>query len=110
MTTTAAEPRASAREVPPVAAFVARRLVGAVIALLIASVLIFLGTSVLPGDAASVVLGRGATPTAVARLNTTGHASADLAGYAAESIRRAERLDDISEQVRDTLRGHRRRP
>lgn len=47
---------------------------------------------------------------AVARLNTTGHASADLAGYAAESIRRAERLDDIAEQVRDTLRGHRRRP
>ena len=73
MTTAAAEPRASAREVPPVAAFMARRLVGAGIALLIASVLIFLGTSVLPGDAASVVLGRGATPAAVARLNKQMH-------------------------------------
>jgi hypothetical protein len=41
---------------------------------------------------------------AVAKLNATGQASGALAGYAAESIRRAERLDDIAEQVRNTLR------
>ncbi|MFL6049090.1 MAG: hypothetical protein ACJ738_04880 [Gaiellales bacterium] len=43
-------------------AFVGRRLLGAAVSLLVASVLIFIGTSVLPGNAASVVLGRGATP------------------------------------------------
>jgi hypothetical protein len=47
---------------------------------------------------------------AVAKLNTTGQPSGDLVPYAAESIRRAERLDEIAEQVRDTLRGHPRRP
>jgi hypothetical protein len=41
---------------------------------------------------------------AVAKLNATGQASADLVPYAAESIRRAERLDAIAEQVRNTLR------
>jgi len=41
---------------------------------------------------------------AVARLNATGQPSADLVPYAAESIRRAERLDDIAEQVRNALR------
>src|SRR5436305_12097556 len=71
--TAAAEPRASAREVPPVVAFLGRRLIGAAAALLVASVLIFVGTSVLPGDAASVVLGRGATPQAVHQLNRQMH-------------------------------------
>ena len=41
---------------------------------------------------------------AVARLNTTGQASGDLVPCAAESIRRAERLDAIAEQVRDAIR------
>jgi len=41
---------------------------------------------------------------AVARLNATGQASGDLARYAAESLRRAERLDAIAEQVRNALR------
>jgi peptide/nickel transport system permease protein len=50
-------------------AFLARRLVGAALALFIASVLIFAATSILPGDAASVVLGRGATPEAVQQLD-----------------------------------------
>ena len=40
---------------------------------------------------------------AVARLNATGQHSADLTAYAAESIRRAERLDAIAEQVRNAL-------
>ena len=55
--TTVAEPRAADREVSPVLAFVGRRLLGAAVSLLVASVLIFIGTSVLPGNAASVVLG-----------------------------------------------------
>lgn len=67
--TTVAEPRGATREVPPVLAFLGRRLVGAVLALFVVSVLIFAGTSILPGDAASVVLGRGATPEAVKELN-----------------------------------------
>ncbi len=49
--------------------FVGRRLVGAALALFVASVVIFIGTVILPGDAASVVLGRNATPENVAKLN-----------------------------------------
>ena len=45
--------------------FLARRLVGAVAALLAASVLIFAAVDVLPGSAASAVLGRDASPAAV---------------------------------------------
>jgi peptide/nickel transport system permease protein len=66
---TVAARRGETREVPPVLAFLARRLVGAAVALFIASVLIFAATSILPGDAASVVLGRGATPEAVRQLD-----------------------------------------
>ena len=67
--TAVAERRGEAREVPPVVGFLGRRLAGAVLALFIASVVIFAATSILPGDAASVVLGRGATPEAVQRLD-----------------------------------------
>ena len=41
---------------------------------------------------------------AVARLNATGQRSGDLLPYAAESLRRAERLDAVAEQVRKALR------
>jgi hypothetical protein len=41
---------------------------------------------------------------AVAKLNATGQRSGDLLPYAAESIRRAARLDAAAEQVRKTLR------
>ena len=40
---------------------------------------------------------------AVAKLNATGQRSADLVPYAAESMRRAERLDAAAEQVRKRL-------
>ena len=50
-------------------AFLGRRLLGALAAILIASLVIFAGTVVLPGDAASVVLGRNGTPQEVAALN-----------------------------------------
>jgi len=56
-----------------VVAFLVRRLIGALLALFVASVLIFVGTAVLPGDAASVVLGRGATPKAVHTLDERMH-------------------------------------
>ena len=41
---------------------------------------------------------------AVARLNATGQRSGDLLPYAAESLRRAERLDAVAEEVRKALR------
>jgi hypothetical protein len=41
---------------------------------------------------------------AVAKLNATGQRSADLLPYAAESIRRAERLDAAAESMRRRLR------
>ncbi len=41
---------------------------------------------------------------AVARLNATGQRSGDLLPYAAESMRRAERLDTAAEAVRRRLR------
>jgi len=41
---------------------------------------------------------------AVAKLNATGQRSGDLVPYAAESLRRAERLDAAAEQVRKALR------
>ena len=41
---------------------------------------------------------------AVAKLNSTGQRSGDLLPYAAEAIRRAERLDSAAEQVRKRLR------
>jgi hypothetical protein len=41
---------------------------------------------------------------AVAKLNATGQRSGDLAPYAAESFRRAERLDAVAEEIRKGLR------
>ena len=41
---------------------------------------------------------------AVAKLNATGQRSGDLLPYAAESLRRAERLDAAAEQIRRRLR------
>lgn len=49
--------------------FVARRLLGAVVALFVASLVIFAGTQLLPGNAASVVLGRNGNPATVKLLN-----------------------------------------
>src|SRR5579871_2143446 len=68
-----AVPRPARRGVPPVLAFLARRTVGAVAALLAASVLIFAAVEVLPGSAASVVLGRNASPAAIRVLTHEMH-------------------------------------
>jgi len=53
--------------------FVGRRLVGAVASLLVVSVLVFVGVQVLPGNAASVILGRNASPAAVRVLSREMH-------------------------------------
>jgi peptide/nickel transport system permease protein len=67
--TALAQRRLERRPVSPVAGFLGRRFLGAVAALLAASVLIFAGAEVLPGNAASAVLGRNATPQAVRILS-----------------------------------------
>ena len=41
---------------------------------------------------------------AVAKLNATGERSGDLIPYAAESVRMAERLDAVAEEIRKRLR------
>jgi hypothetical protein len=41
---------------------------------------------------------------AVAKLNATGQRSEDLLAYAAESIRRARKLDDAADEIRRKLR------
>lgn len=53
--------------------FLARRFVGAIVALFVASILIFIGVQVLPGNAASVILGRNASPAAVHILSHQMH-------------------------------------
>ncbi|MBK6010451.1 ABC transporter permease [Streptomyces sp. MBT53] len=55
----------------PLARVALRRIAGGVLTLLVLSVLVFLATSVLPGDAASAILGKQATPDAVAELRHT---------------------------------------
>lgn len=52
----------------PVLLFVARRVVAAAATLVIVSILVFMGTEVLPGDAAGAVLGRSATPAQVEEM------------------------------------------
>jgi peptide/nickel transport system permease protein len=49
----------------PVAWFVVRRIAAGIVTLLVASFLIFASVQILPGDVASVVLGKSATPTRV---------------------------------------------
>ena len=41
---------------------------------------------------------------AVAKLNATGQPAGDLPGYAAESIRRADHIDQVADAVRKALR------
>ena len=41
---------------------------------------------------------------AVAKLNATGEPAGDLPGYAAESIRRADHIDEVADAVRKALR------
>ena len=52
----------------PVLIFVVRRVAAAIATLVIVSILVFVGTEVLPGDAAGAVLGRNATPAQVEEM------------------------------------------
>jgi peptide/nickel transport system permease protein len=70
---TVAETAPAHREASPVLRFLGRRIAGAAAALLAASLLIFVGCQLLPGDAASVVLGRNASPANVRALNAQMH-------------------------------------
>jgi peptide/nickel transport system permease protein len=68
-----AVPEAPRQAVPagashPMARFVARRVATGMLTLLVVSMLIFLATNILPGNAAVVVLGKNATPERVQRL------------------------------------------
>jgi peptide/nickel transport system permease protein len=67
--TTLAQERAERRPVSPIVTFLGRRIAAGLAALLAASVLIFAGAEVLPGNAASAVLGRDATPQAIHLLS-----------------------------------------
>jgi peptide/nickel transport system permease protein len=57
------------RRVHPLAWFVLRRLAIGAVTLVVASIVIFLGTSVIPGSPATAVLGRQASPEAIAAIN-----------------------------------------
>jgi peptide/nickel transport system permease protein len=63
-----AGPRSSFGQSHPVLWFIAKRLGAAIVTLWVVSVLIFLCTSVLPGDAVMVVLGKSGTPETIAAI------------------------------------------
>jgi peptide/nickel transport system permease protein len=54
----------------PVASFVIRRVATGLVTLLVVSMLIFVATNILPGNVATVVLGRNATPARVHKLDS----------------------------------------
>lgn len=60
-----------ARASHPVAGFVFRRTLQGILTLLAASIIIFVGTSTIPGSPATALLGRNANPQAVAQINHT---------------------------------------
>ena len=65
--------RRSVREGSPVLRFIGRRSLGALAGIFAASIVIFAGTQLLPGNAASVVLGRNGDPATVRALNQRLH-------------------------------------
>jgi peptide/nickel transport system permease protein len=73
MSSSVAAPVARSRELSPLLRFAGRRAAGAVAALFVASLVIFAGTQLLPGDAASVVLGRNGNPATVRLLHKQLH-------------------------------------
>jgi peptide/nickel transport system permease protein len=79
MTAVAVPRLAHRRRASPVLSFLLRRTLGALVALLAASVLIFVAVQVLPGNAASAVLGRNASPQAVRILEHQMHLDQPLA-------------------------------
>ncbi|MBV9380736.1 MAG: ABC transporter permease [Streptosporangiaceae bacterium] len=67
-----------AREAHPIARLVRRRLAIGVLTLFLVSVVVFVATEVLPGNAAYAILGRNASPVRVRALETTLHLNRGL--------------------------------
>jgi peptide/nickel transport system permease protein len=61
-------PPAHRRGNRPLVRFVARRTAGALVTLIIVSIIVFVATEILPGDAATAILGRTASPENVAEV------------------------------------------
>jgi len=83
MSTSVAVPTGSPRRVAlrrrhPVMTFVIRRVLAGVATLIVATMLIFASMQILPGDVASVVLGRNATPARTAALRADLHLNQPL--------------------------------
>ena len=97
-------PPAVARGDHPIARFVLRRIAAALGTLLIISMLVFAGTEVLPGDAASAVLGKTATPEQVAELR------ADMGLDRSIPVRYADWLSGFASRRPRQLRGGLSRP
>src|SRR5712691_6714355 len=57
----------------PLVSFVLRRVAAGVATLFVVSILLFVGTNVLPGDVASAVLGRDSTPAGLAAIRAELH-------------------------------------
>lgn len=64
----------------PILSLVARRVLLGILTLFLVSVLVFLATQVLPGDATTAVLGRSATPERVTALQEQLHLNQSVAG------------------------------
>ena len=74
-----AKPRISRAEAHPIAHLVVRRVAAGLITLLVVSVVVFLATQVLPGNAAFAVLGRSANPVRLHALEHQLHLDRSIA-------------------------------
>jgi peptide/nickel transport system permease protein len=75
---TAPARRAASRDAHPIARLVRRRVVIGVVTLFLVSVVVFLATQVLPGNAATAILGRNANPARVRALELQLHLNRGL--------------------------------
>jgi len=61
-------PPSARRSHHPLVRYAFRRVLAGIVTLFVVSILVFIGTEMLPGDAASAVLGRSADPTQLAEM------------------------------------------
>ena len=94
----------------PVLLFVARRVAAAAATLVIVSILVFMGTEVLPGDAAGAVLGRSATPTQVEEMRECFPRCWDTRLRRVESTQSPDRLPSITAPPGSAVTGYVRGP
>ena len=74
-----AKPRVSRAEAHPIAHLIVRRVAAGLVTLLVVSVIVFLATQVLPGNAAFAVLGRSANPVRLHALERQLHLDRSIA-------------------------------